>query len=159
MAYLMLSEPMQATTKIMIFAEGTVLKPKSALAHFNHKAYVPIGGCVSLIQKWAAQGAAIVYCTSLRKKQVQSMAELLQSYGFCGTRLYFRDQGETYSRLVEQIRPDILIEDDCRSIGGAWQMCITGVAPQDKQHIHSVVVREFKGIDHLPEEVLALQKE
>lgn len=33
-----------------------------------------------------------------------------------------RDKGEQYSGIVEKLRPDILIEDDCRSIGGTEKM-------------------------------------
>jgi len=49
--------------------------------------------------------------------------------------------------------PDILIEEDCRSIGGQWQMCITHVEPELKSKIKSIVVKEFKGIDHLPDDL------
>jgi len=51
---------------------------------------------------------------------------------------------------VETLKPDILIEDDCKSIGGAWQMCITIVKPDIKKNILSIAVPEFRGIDHLP---------
>jgi len=53
---------------IMIFTEGTILKPKSWLTLYNHHSYVPIGNAVSIIQSWEQQGANIIYCTS-RKKQ------------------------------------------------------------------------------------------
>lgn len=38
-----------------------------------------------------------------------------------------RRKGEQYSEIVERIRPDNLIEDDCRSIGGQKEWCITNV--------------------------------
>jgi predicted peroxiredoxin len=129
---------------IMIFTEGTVLKPRSLFALFDHKAYQPIGNCVSLINKWNQQGAEIVYCTSRRKKQAMEVAEILYKYHFAGTALYYRETGQTYKDLVEQVIPHILIEDDCRSIGGSWQMCITKVEPQVKAKIISIVVKEFK---------------
>lgn len=58
------------------------------------------------------------------------------------------DQGSM--NIVEAVKPSILIEDDCKSIGGSWQMCITHVTPQLKDQIVSIVIKEFAGIDHLP---------
>ena len=64
-----------------------------------------------------------------------------------GTRLYYRNEGESYKDIAEEIKPDILIEDDCKSIGGENQMCITFVEPKIKQNIKSIVIKEFQGID------------
>jgi hypothetical protein len=33
---------------------------------------------------------------------------------------------ESYSDIAEAVMPDILVEDDCESIGGSNQMTITG---------------------------------
>lgn len=41
----------------------------------------------------------------------------------------------------------------CKRIGGAWQRCITKVKPAIKEKILSIIVPEFKGIDHLPIEL------
>lgn len=139
--------------KVMIFVEGTILKPKSWLSLYNHKSYIPIGNAVSITKKWQKQGADIIYCTSCKGNKAEDIATLLIKYGFIGSKLYYRDKGQKYSRLVEEIKPNILIEDDCRSIGGSWQMCITYVQPEIKNIIKSVVVKEFKGIDHLPHEL------
>lgn len=156
MAFIKLSDKIHADTKIMIFAEGTILKAKSFFTIYHHKCYHPIGNAVALIAKWAEQGAEIVYCTSRRGKQAMEMAELLQGYGFRGTRLYYRDQGQRYQDIVETVQPHVLIEDDCKSIGGSWQMCITYVAPQKKRAIHSIIVTEFQGIDALSADYKAL---
>ncbi len=142
--------------KIMIFTEGTILKPKSFFSLYNHKSYLPIGDSVSLINKWNQQGAEIVYCTSRRGQQAIEIAELLKQYHFAGTELYYRGKGETYKDLVEKVIPDILIEDNCRSIGGSRQMCITKVGSEIKAKIVSIVVKEFKGIDDLPETISGL---
>lgn len=138
---------------IMIFTEGTILKPQSWLTLYSHNSYVPIGRAVELIKSWEEQGANIVYCTSRKKKAANDMADILKKYGFAGTFLTAREPKESYADIVEVLQPDILIEDDCKSIGGAWQMCITKVSPQIKQKIKSIVVPEFKGIDHLPREI------
>ncbi len=66
-----------------------------------------------------------------------------------GTYLVAREQKESYKDIVEELLPDILIEDDCKSIGGACQMCITKVDPIIKSKIVAIAVPEFKGIDSL----------
>ncbi|MGL4369859.1 MAG: hypothetical protein ACRCUT_09355, partial [Spirochaetota bacterium] len=67
-------------------------------------------------------------------------------------RLYYRGTREKYRDIAEELAPDILIEDDCRSIGGKWQMTITYVRKDIKHKISSVAVKEFKGIDFLPDD-------
>lgn len=148
MAFIVLSDKSVSNKIIMIFVEGTILKPKSFFSLYSLKSYVPIGNAVSLISGWEEQGAEIVYCTSRRGTQANEIAELLRKYNFGGTRLYYRDKKERYKDIVEAVKPDVLIEDDCRSIGGSWQMCITHVEPEIKKTIKSIVVKEFKGIDH-----------
>ncbi|MDD4590048.1 MAG: hypothetical protein PHG06_06390 [Parabacteroides sp.] len=152
--YIKLSDsPISQKMRVMIFTEGTILKPKSLFSHFNHKSYIPIGNSVALITAWNQQGAEILYCTSRKGKQAEEIAQILKRYGFPGSRLYFREPKQNYKDIVEKVKPDILIEDDCRSVGGGWQMCITHVAPEIKKAIKSVVVKEFKGIDHLARSV------
>ena len=54
--------------------------------------------------------------------------------------------------------PDLLIEDDCKSIGGEAEMIYPHIDPGKKKFIHSIVVREFSGIDHLPDDLDELIK-
>jgi len=115
--------------------------------------YIPIGNAVALIGTWNQQDAEILYCTSRKGKQAEEIARLLMQYGFPGSKLYFREGKLKYRDIIESVQPDILIEDDCRSIGGNWQMCVTHVAPQIKNSIKSIIVKEFKGIDHLSSSV------
>ena len=138
---------------IMVFLEGTVLKPKSWFTLYKYKSYMPIGNAVEIINSWEQQGANIIYCTSRKRKQAEEIANILKKYGFTGSFMAEREAKEGYKDIVEMIRPDILIEDDCRSIGGAWQMCITYVKPEIKQSIKSIVIPEFKGIDHLSKDI------
>ena len=157
MAYLELSKKQDGKVKIMIFTEGTVLKPKSSISLYDLANYVPIGNSVDIIKSWQEQGAEIVYCTSRKKeKQVNEIAELLKKYGYAGTKLYFRGVKEKYKNIVQTVMPDFLIEDDCKSIGGSWQMCITYVEASMKNRIKSIVVNEFKGIDRLPTQIMEL---
>ena len=46
-----------------------------------------------------------------------------------------------------------MIEDDCESIGGEKEMTITFVKSEIKQKIKSIIIKEFNGIDHLPDNV------
>mgnify|MGYP001016921761 CR=1 FL=1 len=136
---------------IMIFTEGTILGPDSLINHFSHASYVPINNSVNKIKSWEEQGAEIMYFTSRkRSRDVENIREILLKYNFPKGQLYYRQIGVKYSYIIEMVKPDILIEDDCRSIGGKWQMCITYVKPEVKAKIKSIVVKEFKGIDHLP---------
>ena len=52
--------------------------------------------------------------------------------------------------------PDILIEDDCKSIGGEIEMTYPHINPQKKGKIKSIVVKEFSGIDNLPDSIETL---
>lgn len=143
----------------MIFTEGTVLGPQNVFGHFNHAAYVPIKNCLNIIKSWKNQGARILYFTSRKNEnKVQGVKKLLIKHQFPGECLYYRDKGQSYADIVEQVVPNILIEDDCRSIGGKWQMCITYVKPQVRNGINSIVVKEFAGIDHLPQSISNLLK-
>lgn len=153
MPYIRLAESHSSEMKIMIFAEGTILKPKSILTLYDYRTYIPIGNAAALIGAWGKQDVEILYCTSRKGKQAEEIAQLLLKYGFIGSKLYFREKKQKYKDIIESVKPDILIEDDCRSIGGKWQMCITYVAPQVKNSIKSIIIKEFKGIDHLSSSV------
>lgn len=158
MEHITLEAAKQTDLTIMIFAEGTILKPKSWFRLYDHNSYQPIGNCVEIIKGWQEQGATIVYCTSRKARQAEAVADLLRKYGFVGSELYYRSRKETYKAIIERVRPAVLIEDDCKSIGGAWQMCITKVDPTIKEQIVSVVVEEFQGIDDLPRKVSTLMQ-
>ncbi len=149
MAFVSLSQSQNSGIRIMIFAEGTILRPRSKLFLFSFKNYVPIGDCAAVIRRWHALGARICYCTSRKGRKVNVIADLLKRYALPGDALYYRGAGEAYKDIVEAVRPEVLIEDDCKSIGGQRQMCITHAALEVRQRIRSVVVREFEGIDHL----------
>jgi len=70
----------------------------------------------------------------------------------------FRKDGKTYKYITEKILPDVLIEDDCESIGGEKEMTITNVSPSIKKEIKLIVVKEFSGIDGLPDNLYQLLK-
>lgn len=65
----------------------------------------------------------------------------------------FRGENEDYRDVIERITSDILVEDDCESIGGAPEMIISRVSPEVRRNITSITVEEFGGIDHLPDDL------
>lgn len=144
---------------IMIFTEGTIFGPKRFIDFFNVKKYVPIKNCIDKIKKWNRQGAQIIYLTSRKSEtSAQTIKDLLIRYKFVGAYLYYRTGSDKYKDIVESLKPDILIEDNCRSIGGAWQMSITYVDKNIKENIKSIIIKEFKGIDYLPDNLIDLMK-
>jgi len=52
--------------------------------------------------------------------------------------------------------PDVLIEDDCESIGGGAEITYPQIRPDVQARITSIIVPEFGGIDHLPDSLSEL---
>ena len=118
--------------------------------------YVPIGDAVKKLTQWKNQGAEIFYLTSRRKsEEINEVKSVLQRYGFPDGQLLFRQDGEEYKDVAEKIMPDVLIEDNCESIGGTEEMTFTHINPVLKTKIISMPVREFGGIDHLENKISA----
>ena len=153
--------------KILVFTEGTILMhpsgegvsreervkqvKKEAPGLRGFKNYIPIGRAVDKLKKWQAQGAEIFYLTSRKKEgEVAAIKNVLKKYHFPEGKLLFRCEGEEYKDVAERLVPNILIEDDCESIGGEEEMTYTHIKPDLKDKIKLIEVKEFDGIDHLP---------
>jgi hypothetical protein len=65
----------------------------------------------------------------------------------------FRKDEQTYAEVAESAQPDVLIEDDCESIGGKDEMTYTHIKPEIQEKIKLVAIEEFGGIDQLPENI------
>lgn len=156
--------------KILIFTEGTILMHNSGLgcsreervrqvvendpSTHDFTSYVPIGRAAEKIHNWYNQGCEIRYLTSrTNPSEVDDIKEVLKKNNFPEGPLLFRCEGEDYRDIVERDAPDVLIEDDCESIGGAQEMTFTHIKPEIRSKIKSVPVEEFGGIDHLPEDL------
>ena len=150
----------------MVFTEGTIFSHSDwfGLAREeivrrvkegerpDYAGTIPIGNAAGKLQTWSHAGAEIVYLTSRREPdKVEQVKEVLQRYEFPMGQVLFRLEGEEYKDAAERAMPDILIEDDCESIGGEIEMTYPNIRPEIRAGIISVVVREFGGIDHLPE--------
>src|SRR3989339_1897118 len=156
--------------RILIFTEGTIIMHKNAVGHtrdeivkqieakeksvHDYKSYVSVGNAVKKLQNWKNDGAEILYLTSRRKpEEIQQIQNVLKKFKFPDGQLLFRQKNEEYKDVAERIIPDVLIEDDCESIGGENEMTTTFVRPGIKERIKSIVVKEFEGVDYLPDKV------
>lgn len=127
---------------------------------YDYDNYLPVGEVVKKLTTWKGQGVTIYYLTSRRiKKEIEAIKNVLRKYNFPDCQnLLFRKQGEDYKDIAERLMPDVLIEDDCESIGGEKEMTYTHINPRLKAKIKSIVVKEFFGIDGLPETLSSLMQ-
>jgi hypothetical protein len=91
--------------------------------------------------------------------EVEEDQAVLRKYGFPEGPVYFRQGKERYGDVAAKVLPDVLIEDDCESIGGVEEMTYPHIEPDIKARIKSIVVKEFGGIDHLPDDLAVLMKD
>ena len=125
----------------------------------QYASYVPIGEAASKLRGWKQQGAEIVYLSSQKARAIlKSDREMLARHSFPEGELEFRQALESYPGVVQRVLPDILIEDDCESIGGRKEMTYPNLPPDLKTRINSIVVPEFGGIDDLPDDISALKE-
>lgn len=159
--------------KILIFIEGTILMHKNGkgipreeivkqveekeTSVKDYSSYIFIGNAGEKIKKWEDDGATIVYITSRKElKEIKMIRNVLKRYNFPDCDLVFRRKWESYADVAERVMPDILIEDDCESIGGKAEMTYTNIKDELKIKIKSVVIKEFGGIDDLSDKVSML---
>jgi hypothetical protein len=169
--------------KIMIFLHGTLITHKNSAGKSREEIiqqiidqeesvrefqnYIPIGQAPKKLQSWVSQGAEICYLSALTenkkargdekvgKEGLKADGIVLGKYGFPKGEIFHRNLDESYKDVVEKINPapDILIEDDCESIGGELEMTYPSLNPELKAKIKLIVVKEFEGIDTLPEDI------
>jgi len=160
--------------KILIFLHGTTIMHRNAAGKtreervqqsterkesvLDYQSYIPIGNAVEKLNNWKRHGIEIIYLSSHESENdVEKDKSVLKKYDFPEGEVLFRKGGESYKDIAEKIIPDILIEDDCESIGGEKEMTITYVKPEVKQKIKSIIVKEFQGIDHLSDDIDSLR--
>lgn len=127
------------------------LKKAEPGSPYDFASYIPVGHAVEKLINWKRQGAVILYLTSRRIKiEIEAIRTVLKKYNFPdANNLYFRQQGEDYKDVAERLMPDIIVEDDCESIGGEIEMTYPHIRENLKKKIKSIVVKEFGGINHL----------
>ncbi|MBU4246625.1 hypothetical protein L6303_00755 [archaeon] len=159
--------------KILVFLHGTTIMHKNAVGHLreeiikqvvdeessvkDYASYIPVGNAPQKLQMWKKQGAEILYLSSHRNAEdVEKDKIVLKKYKFPEGKIFFCKNGEEYNAVAERIMPDLIIEDDCESIGGISEMTHPNLKPEIKAKIKSIVVKEFAGIDNLPDKISKL---
>jgi hypothetical protein len=162
--------------KILVFLHGTTVMHKNAEgltrqeivkqvtagdeSIHDYASYIPVGNAVKKLREWKVQGAKIRYLSSHKyAENVEKDKFVLKKYAFPGGRIFYRRNREEYKDVVERVRPlpDVIIEDDCESIGGEVEMVYPNLKPELKNRIKSIVVKEFEGIDGLPDKIFELK--
>ena len=147
----------QVKKKIKNWIQWNLFKKKESV--FDYESYIPVGDAVKKLKNWKKDGAEILYLTSRRKlEEIRQIQNVLKKYNFPEGQFLFRRKDEGYKDVAERIIPDVLVEDDCESIGGIDEMTITHVKLEIKKKIKSLSIKEFGGIDHLPDKISALLK-
>ena len=67
MGFIIIDKIKNNNKKIMIFVEGTILKPKrdNIISRICVNSYVPIDNAIETLKKWQEEGYEIIYLTSL----------------------------------------------------------------------------------------------
>lgn len=164
-------KPPGMSIKILVFTEGTIFTHQDWLSLSREETVrrvregespgyagtVPIGNAAKKLWTWKREGAEVLYLTSRREPiDIEKVKEVLQQYAIPDGEVFFRRAGEEYAHVAERVMPDIIVEDDCESIGGEVEMTFPRIRPGIKEKIKSIVVKEFGGIDHLPGNVSGL---
>ena len=151
MGYIIIDKIKNNNKKIMIFVEGTILKPKhnNFFSRINMNGYVPISNAIEVIKNWQEQGYEIIYLTSQTGRRAMKMAQHLDELGFVGSMVGYRQKYQDYTTLIKEELPDILVEDDCKSVGGQTSMCSYNLPDNIKNKIKIIKVKEFGGIDNV----------
>ena len=149
MGFIIIDKIKNNNKKIMIFVERTILKPKynNILSRISMTTYIPINNAIETLKKWQEEGYEVIYLTSLKGRRAMKMAQHLDELGFTGSMVGYRQKNQDYATLIKEELPDILIEDNCLSVGGEQNMCYNLLSDELKKEIKHIVVEEFKGID------------
>lgn len=162
----------RARMRIIVFLHGTTIMHRGAIgvpveevsrrvirgednSVSDFESYVPVGNAVRKLANWRDQGADLLYFSSHRTPaDVEKDRLVMSRYGFpVGTILYRSIEGESYASIAEKVSPDAIVEDDCVSIGGEPEMIHPNMSGEARKKVKSIVVREFGGIDHLPDDL------
>ncbi len=121
--------------RLVVFLHGTAIMHPGALGRsrearvaqvragtdpslHDYAAYVPVGDAAAKLCCWQRQGAQIDYLSSHRNlDDIAADQQVLRKHGFPSGRALARQPGQRYGDLVAVELPDVLIEDDCESIG------------------------------------------
>jgi hypothetical protein len=118
----------------------------------DYASYLPTPGTAGKLAAWQRQGAILVYLSSHRRPEdIRADESVICRRGLPAGPVYGRRQGEDYGPLVERLGLDVLVEDDCESIGGAAQTCASQLGPAGSRSVRCIVLPEFSGLTDLPD--------
>ena len=170
----------------MVFLHGTIIAHKNSAGKSRQEIikqvieqeesvrdfenHIAVGNAPEKLKTWVSQGAEICYLSALTenkkargdevvgKEGLKADERVLVRYDFPKGEIYHRNSGESYGDVIARIvpLPGILIEDDCESIGGEPEMTYPHIREDLKKKIKSIIVKEFGGIDHLPDNLAQL---
>jgi hypothetical protein len=153
----------------MVFLHGTAIMHASAEGRpraervqqsvrrdpevLDFAAYVPTDGAVEKVRAWERAGAEICYLSSHRTAAAAAVdGAVLKLHGFPDGTVHFRAGDEGYAGVASRAGVDVLVEDDCESIGGAAETTAAALTGAADHAIKCVVVPEFGGLAHLPDD-------
>jgi hypothetical protein len=168
--YLRNSEEHKINLKLVVFLQGTTLIESGLVGKTREESVkksrewtakgggwlgelVPLGSSPKKVNSWNSQSVQIYYLTASRKPEnILKCEQALKRWSFPIGQLLSRKENQTYTDIVVPLRPDVIVEDDCESLGGTKEMVYPNLPSDVKRSIASVIVREFEGIDHLPDD-------
>src|SRR5579875_2861883 len=141
--------------RILVFTEGTILDDRS-----NVESWILCGDAAAKLNSWRKHGSEIIYLSSKRKSEsLEEVKRALCEGGAPAGLILFRENAEEdYGDVAARASPNVIVEDDCVSIGGEVQMTYPKLRAELKSKVKSIVVPEFGGIDHLPDDPSELLK-
>jgi hypothetical protein len=141
--------------RLLVFLHGTVLvhaggvgvirAERVAQVRAKHPtvreyaAYVPVGEAVAKLRRWQDAGAVDYLSSHGNPDDVALDALVLRTHGFPAGQVFARRPGESYGDVAGREAPDVLIEDDCESIG-ADQVTYLQIPPAVRDRIKSIII-------------------
>ncbi len=138
--------------KILIFVENNVL---------NSNNFEPIEGAKEKIQEWMGLGAQVEFITGIYKfLDLKNLTDEIKKLDISEPKIHAKQEGEKYLDIIDQVSPDILIENEFNS--GEEKLCKDRIKPETK--IACIVLRSGQSLKNLavdPKEIKedALEKD
>lgn len=118
----------------------------------NYASYIAIWNAVEKVKEFETKWFEIIYLTSRTKEsEVTNIQNALDTNWFPKWKLESRKSWEKYNQVIERIKPNVLVEDDCES----WvsEIVIANINPDLKSSIKYIQVKEFAWIDAISSDI------
>jgi hypothetical protein len=115
--------------------------------------YIATPGTADKLMAWRRRGVVIVYLSSHRRAEdLRADESVIRRAGLPHGPVHARGDGEDYGAVAARLGLDVLVEDDCESIGGIGQTCAAQLDPDDRRRVQCVLLPEFGGLGDLPDD-------